>query len=215
MTYLQNHDQVGNRAKGERVGHLATDAAVAVATGLLCCSPFVPLCFQGEEWAAGSPFQYFCDHEDPDLAAAVSEGRRHEFAAFGWGPEDVPDPGELSTFLRSRLDWSELGRPGHAEAIGWWRRLIDLRRRCAWLSDGSLDGLEARADEEAGLLLVRRGPGLVAANFGDRPALAAVPRGSVLLVSSVEGVRLSGEEMSLPAVSFAVAGPPLQASGCC
>ena len=88
----QTHDQVGNRATGERLAALTTEGRVKVAAALLLTAPFVPMLFMGEEWAASTPFQYFTDHQDPALGQAVTEGRRHEFAAFGWDPDGVPDP---------------------------------------------------------------------------------------------------------------------------
>ena len=114
----QNHDQVGNRAAGERLAALMTDGRLRVAAALLLTAPFVPMLFLGEEWAASTPFQYFTDHEDAELGRAVSEGRRREFAAFGWDPSGVPDPQDPATFERSRL---RLGRaPGrrHARPAG-------------------------------------------------------------------------------------------------
>ncbi|HUF91415.1 MAG TPA: malto-oligosyltrehalose trehalohydrolase, partial [Candidatus Limnocylindria bacterium] len=111
---MQNHDQVGNRAGGERSSHLMSVGRLKIAAALVLVPPYVPLLFQGEEWGATAPFQYFTEHEDPGLGRAVSEGRRREFAGFGWQPEDVPDPQAPETFLRSRLDWSETAREPHA-----------------------------------------------------------------------------------------------------
>lgn len=96
---------------------------------MLLASPFVPLLFQGEEWGATTPFQYFTDHRDPAVGRAVREGRRREFAAFGWSADDVPDPQDRATFERSKLDWSELDRPEHRAALAVYRRLIGLRRQ--------------------------------------------------------------------------------------
>jgi maltooligosyltrehalose trehalohydrolase len=97
FSYLQNHDQIGNRAKGERSSHLISPGRLKIAAGLVLTSPFVPLLFQGEEWGASTPFQYFTDHEDPKLGRAVSEGRRSEFSAFAWSAEEVPDPQDPAT----------------------------------------------------------------------------------------------------------------------
>ncbi|MGZ3678250.1 MAG: malto-oligosyltrehalose trehalohydrolase, partial [Ktedonobacterales bacterium] len=92
LGYMQTHDQVGNRARGERSSALLSPRRLKVAAALVLTAPFVPMLFQGEEWGATTPFQYFTDHQDANLARAVSEGRRNEFAAFGWNPDDVPDP---------------------------------------------------------------------------------------------------------------------------
>ncbi len=124
----QNHDQVGNRAVGERLCHLVSSERAKIAAALTVLQPAVPMLFQGEEWAAGSPFQFFTDHQDRQLAAAVTKGRCEEFSYFGWDPEVVPDPQAESTFRRSMLDWSERERQPHADMLGWYHALIDLRR---------------------------------------------------------------------------------------
>jgi maltooligosyltrehalose trehalohydrolase len=129
LGYLQTHDQVGNRAAGERISMLAPLERVKAGAALVFTAPFVPMIFQGEEWAASTPFQYFTAHTDPDLARAVSEGRRREFAAFGWPPETVPDPQDRETFLRSKLQWEEAGESPHREMLEWYRALIRLRPR--------------------------------------------------------------------------------------
>ena len=117
----QNHDQVGNRALGERrTAALMSEGRLHVAAALLLTSPFVPMLFQGEEWGAATPFQYFTDHDDPELAEAVRAGRRAEFAAFGWDPESMPDPQDLATFERSqpRLGQSVRTGPPSASSTG-------------------------------------------------------------------------------------------------
>ena len=122
----QNHDQVGNRAAGERLSALVSTPKLKIAAALLLTSPFTPLLFQGEEWAASTPFQYFTDH-DADLGRAVSEGRRAELEGIGWSGQDVPDPQDPATFERSKLAWNEIDRPPHNEIHDWYRRLIALR----------------------------------------------------------------------------------------
>ncbi len=129
LGYAQNHDQVGNHAAGERLCHLITVDAAQEAAALVLRSPFVPLLFMGEEWAASTPFLYFADHDDPEIAAAVAEGRRRELEAFDWPADGVPDPGDPATFERSKLRWDELTRPGHEEMLAWYRSLIAERRR--------------------------------------------------------------------------------------
>jgi maltooligosyltrehalose trehalohydrolase len=104
LGFIQTHDQVGNRAVGDRVSQVVGLERAKIAAAFVFMSPFVPMLFQGEEWAASSPFQYFADHADPEMARAVSEGRRREFAAFGWAPESIPDPERPETFQRSKLD---------------------------------------------------------------------------------------------------------------
>jgi len=202
--YLQNHDQVGNRAAGERISALTSLERVKVGAALVLTSPFVPLLFQGEEWAASTPFQYFTDH-DPELGRAVSEGRRSEFAAFGWRPEEVPDPQDPDTFARSVLDWTERDRAPHAGMLEWYRRLIDLRRRTPALLDGRLDRVRAEVDRAAGTLVVTRGPVTVAANLGPAPARLAVEPAEVVLASA-DGVGRcdDGRAVLVPPDSVAV-----------
>ncbi|MFN2451815.1 MAG: DUF3459 domain-containing protein, partial [Candidatus Dormibacteria bacterium] len=169
-------------------------------------SPFVPLLFQGEEWAASTPFQYFTDHQDGELAAAVSHGRRNEFASFGWSPDDVPDPQAMATFERSRLTWTELGEPGHAEQLEWVRALLSLRRE-AGLHAGGREAVTVDVNEQRSTLVLRRPGLLVACNLGEQPAeleehAAAVPAAPAL--SSGPGAVWDGETIHLPARSVGV-----------
>jgi len=206
LGFLQNHDQVGNRAQGERSSHLMGPERLKAAAALVFTAPFVPMIFQGEEWAASSPFLYFTDHEDEELGRAVTKGRREEFAAFGWDPEEVPDPQDERTFLRSKLDWEEPARAPHSDLLAWHRELIRLRRRLPWLTDGRRDRLTARFDETARWLAFDRGPLTVACNLGDRPR--AVPRSNraphkVLMASSPQ-IEVTESEIRLPADSVVI-----------
>jgi len=123
----QNHDQIGNRAFGERLSMMLPPASLKAIAALTMLAPFVPLLFQGEEWGAATPFLYFTDHQDPALAAAVTAGRRREFASFGWQAE-IPNPQDEDSFQRSKLRWTELEEPAHAELLSWYRALIRIRR---------------------------------------------------------------------------------------
>ena len=118
LGYLQNHDQIGNRAKGERIGHLISLGRLKIAAALVLTAPFIPMLFQGEEWGASSPFLYFTDHEDSDLGRLVTEGRRREFAAFGAHAKDVPDPQEQVTLAVPSSNWDESNSSPHAESAG-------------------------------------------------------------------------------------------------
>ena len=122
----QNHDQIGNRAQGERLSMLLEPWQLKAVATLLLLSPFVPMLFQGEEWGTKTPFLYFTDHENIELARLVAEGRAKEFSSFSWQGE-VPNPQSVETFERSQLDWDELSQPRHAELFDWHRRLIALR----------------------------------------------------------------------------------------
>jgi len=128
LAYAQNHDQVGNRAVGDRLASSLDPRALELSAGLVLLSPFVPMLFMGEEWGCRRPFQYFADHRDPDLAKAVREGRRREFRAFGWAPESIPDPQDRATLARSKLDWSELDTHEAQRLIRWHAELIRFRR---------------------------------------------------------------------------------------
>lgn len=123
---IQNHDQVGNRAAGDRLATILAPDQLRLAAALLLLSPYVPLLFMGEEYGETNPFQYFVSHGDPALVEAVRAGRRKEFESFGWG-EDVPDPQAEDTFRRSMLDRARAGQPEHAAIFGLYRDLLALR----------------------------------------------------------------------------------------
>jgi maltooligosyltrehalose trehalohydrolase len=187
--YLQNHDQIGNRAQGERSSHLLSLGRLKIAAGLVLTAPFVPLLYQGEEWGASAPFQYFTDHEDAELGRAVSTGRRLEFAAFGWSAEEVPDPQDPATYMHSRLDWRELACEPHASLLDWHRRLIRLRRRIPVLTDGRMDQVRVRVDEEARWLVLERGQVTVACNLAAHAQSVPLPKERsprILLCSETE-----------------------------
>jgi len=158
-----------------------------IAAALVLTAPFVPMLFQGEEFAASSPFQYFTHHDDQELGRNVSEGRRNEFRGFGWKPEDVPDPQDEQTFLRSKLRWEEVSREPHSGMLDWYRRLIALRRSTASLSDGSMRDTHVRFDERAKWLAVRRGGVELICNLGqDRQAIPATVSSKNVLASDTE-----------------------------
>jgi maltooligosyltrehalose trehalohydrolase len=174
------------------------------------CAPFVPMLFQGEEWGASTPFQYFTDHVDKELGRLVSEGRRREFEAFGWQPADVPDPQDRATFERSILDWAELDKEPHAGLLEWHRALIALRRRLPALSDGDFEEIHPTWDEDAGWFCLTRGPVTVAVNLADHPQPVPVPvdATTVLLASDPAATSLADGAVSLPPDSVAVVAPP-------
>jgi maltooligosyltrehalose trehalohydrolase len=182
----QNHDQVGNRAAGDRLGHVVSAGRARAAAALLLTAPFVPLLFQGEEWGASTPFPYVTDHDDLDLGRAVSEGRRREFAAFGWRPEGVPDPQDPATFARAVLRWDERAERAHAEMLAWYRSLMTLRRAHPALADGPLDDTSVTWDEDAGwLVAARRAAGVtVAVNLGPEPQDVPVPGGDAVRLAA-------------------------------
>ncbi|MFC6887338.1 MULTISPECIES: malto-oligosyltrehalose trehalohydrolase [Actinomadura] len=189
VAFLQNHDQVGNRASGDRITAALDPGRLRAGAALLLLGPFTPMLFMGEEWGAATPWCYFTDHQEPDLARAVSEGRRREFARAGWRGE-VPDPQAVDTFRRSALDWSEPGKAHHRELLEWHRELIRLRRAWPELADPRLTGTGVEADDGARWLTMRRGRVRVSVNLGDNPAELDVSRASRLLLASAPAVRL-------------------------
>src|SRR5574341_2543739 len=151
----QNHDQVGNRALGERLSSLVDFQALKLAATAVLLSPYVPLLFMGEEYEEPAPFLFFTDFEDPALRAAVSAGRREEFAAFGWSGE-VPDPQDPGTFTRSLLRWDLQTQEPHCWLWEYYRTLLSLRRQHAVLGAGGKRRLAARELEGQILYIQRR-----------------------------------------------------------
>ena len=212
LGYLQNHDQIGNRAKGERSSHLMSLGRLKIAAALVMTAPFIPMLFQGEEWGASSPFIYFTDHKDVELGRAVTEGRRREFAAFSAHVEDVPDPQAPETFECSRLNWGEIEKNPHAEMLDWHRRLIGLRRKIPALSDGRLERVAVNFDEQAQWIVMTRGTAAVACNLAGCPQQVPLQLGAgEILLSSTSEVRLIDGRIELPPESVAVVDrPPTQ-----
>lgn len=180
LGYLQTHDQVGNRAQGERISHLVSLGRAKIGAVLVLTSPFLPMLFQGEEFGASAPFQYFTHHDDPELAKAVTEGRKREFAAFGWRPEDVPDPQDPETFRRSHLNWKETAEGEHRELLEWHRDLIRLRKTLPELSAERGADFEVECTEE--WIHVRRGGIHVLCNLSREEREIGL-NGTVLLAS--------------------------------
>jgi maltooligosyltrehalose trehalohydrolase len=150
---LQNHDQVGNRAQGDRLGMIVPFEAAKLAAALLFATPALPLLFMGEEYGETAPFQFFTSFLDRDLAEAVRRGRTKEFSRFAWQGA-VPDPGEPATFVRSRLSPSLAAAPRHRELADYYRRWLALRRTHPALGARGKDRTEAALDGH--LLTIRR-----------------------------------------------------------
>ena len=149
---IQNHDQVGNRAKGDRLATLLSPEQLRLAAALLLLSPYVPLIFMGEEYGETNPFQYFVSHGDPGLVEAVRGGRRREFESFGWG-DDMPDPQDEETLRRSVLDRSRVSRPENAALFALYRDLLTLRDEEPMLRP---DGAELTVTERNGCITMLR-----------------------------------------------------------
>lgn len=182
VVFTQNHDQVGNRATGDRPEATLPAGVVAAGSALLLLSPFTPMLFMGQEWAASTPFQYFSDHGE-DIGPFVSEGRRAEFASHGWfdtldGSPEIPDPQDPATFEASRLDWTEPGEGIHARMLAWHRDLIALRAEV--FGDGAEHQLVSAAGED-GWFVMRRGSISVAVTPRDHGACVPAQEGELLL----------------------------------
>jgi maltooligosyltrehalose trehalohydrolase len=165
----QNHDQTGNRACGERLTELTDEGGLRAAAAVIALQPALPLYFQGEEWAAREPFQYFVSHTDPALVEAVRKGRREEFKDFTW--TEVPDPFAEEAFRRSHIDRSSKDE----RALQWHKDLLNLRREHPALQDDSRKAVQASAQGK--VLLMQRGPVLVAAAFDAQPSEVRLPPG--------------------------------------
>ena len=183
----QNHDQIGNRAQGERLTQLTDEGGVRAAAAVVALQPALPLYFQGEEWGAREPFQYFVSHGDPALVEAVRKGRREEFTGFDWG--EVPDPFAEETFRRSRIDRSRKDD----KALQWHKALLKLRRDHPALQDDSRKSV--RASTQGRILLLRRGPVLLVASFDPQPAEARLPPGGWRVLLDSGSSKLRNEEV--------------------
>ncbi|MEX2586586.1 MAG: malto-oligosyltrehalose trehalohydrolase [Actinomycetota bacterium] len=195
----QNHDQVGNRARGERSSALMDLGRLKAAAALLLTSQFVPLLFAGEEWGASTPFQYFTDHQDPELAKAVSLGRRREFASFGWEPEQIPDPQDPATFERSKLDWDEPRAGIHREMVQWYRELIALRRRAK-------PGVprRIRCDQDKLWLAVESAELALVVNLASETVIVRLDSAERILSASDPDAVVNGSSVSVPPAAVAV-----------
>jgi maltooligosyltrehalose trehalohydrolase len=168
VAYVQSHDQIGNRAAGERLHQLCGLERAKIAAALLFVSPFVPMVFQGEEWAASTPFCYFAELESEELRDAVREGRKAEHANdASW--DRAPDPTDPATRAASVLRWDELARPPHAEMLRWYRDLIALRRMHANLRDPSPASTVVTIERDGGVLRIGRGAHTLIVNLAGPP----------------------------------------------
>jgi maltooligosyltrehalose trehalohydrolase len=202
--YLQDHDQIGNRATGDRIGSTLSPGLQRVGAALVLTSPFTPMLFMGEEWGASTPWQFFTSFPDPELGRAVSEGRRGEFASHGWASEDVPDPQDPATFARSKLDWDEVAQAPHADLLDWYRRLIALRKSTPQLTDPRLDRVSVRYDEAERWLVVDRGDVRVVCNLaGDERDVPLPEQVDAVVLSSAE-VKAGDGVLRMPAESVVI-----------
>ena len=166
LAYTCTHDQVGNRATGDRPGANLDFGQQAIKAALVLGSPYTAMLFMGEEWGSTRPFQFFSSHPEPELARATAEGRKAEFAEHGWDADEVPDPQDVATFRRSTIDWAEADEPGHAELLDFYQALIRLRRNEPDMADPWLPHLVVDVDEDRRWILMCRGRVGIACNLG-------------------------------------------------
>ncbi|ALE84346.1 malto-oligosyltrehalose trehalohydrolase [Pseudonocardia sp. HH130629-09] len=205
VTYLQNHDQIGNRATGDRLTHTLSPGLLACGAALLFTSGFTPMLFMGEEWGARTPWQFFSRFGDPALQKAVRDGRRAEFADHGWDDAaEVPDPNAESTFIDSRLDWSEPEQEPHATLLRMHRELIALRRAWPELSDPWLDRVGVDVHEQARTLVVVRGRMRVVVNLGPEPVTLSLGSEITRILLASEPTTSDGSSFTVPAEAFAI-----------
>ncbi|MET8511295.1 malto-oligosyltrehalose trehalohydrolase [Streptomyces sp. NPDC005077] len=204
--YAQTHDQIGNRALGDRLSATLSPGLLACAAALVLTGPFTPMLFMGEEWGARTPWQFFTDHTDPVLAEAVRNGRRREFAAHGWAADDIPDPQDPATRNRSCLDWAEPEREPHARLHAWYRELIALRRTMPDLSDPDLAAVKTAHDEQGRWLAYRRGDLRIAVNLDEKPA--TIPLGGGRNRTGMGRVLAAWEPVSAPDADGLLHLPP-------
>ncbi len=203
VTYTTTHDQVGNRAIGDRPGSYLSPGQLAIKAALVLASPYTPMLFMGEEWGAATPFQFFTSHPEPDLGKATADGRKAEFAEHGWDSKDIPDPQEPETFSRSKLDWTELESVEHARLLKIYRDLISLRKQHAELTDPWLTNLRVDYDEDRQWIVIHRGSLRLLCNLSEHEVVVPVG-GSPLLSWEPSTSDETGSATSIPGHSFTI-----------
>jgi len=205
LAYTLTHDQVGNRATGDRPSQNLTFGQLAVKAALAIGSPYTAMLFMGEEWGSSSPFQFFTSHPEPDLARATAEGRKREFAEHGWDADEIPDPQDLATYERSKLNWSEIDEGEHGRLGRIYRELISLRHNEPDMADPWLDDMDVDYDEDRKWIVMARGSLAVAANLGTE-AVDIPVTGDVVL--AWEDPTVGSESTTVPGHSFAILRRP-------
>jgi maltooligosyltrehalose trehalohydrolase len=199
---LQNHDQVGNRAVGDRLPELTSPELLRVGAVLMLTSPFTPMLWMGEEWAASTRWPFFTSHPEPELAKATGEGRIAEFADYGWDVSQMIDPQDPEAYRSAILRWEELAEPAHASMLEFYRALIALRAAVPDLRDANLAAVDVTYDEDERWIVVRRGAYSVVANVGATKRDVKVDGSEV--VFSTAPATLDGGALHLPAESAAI-----------
>jgi maltooligosyltrehalose trehalohydrolase len=204
MAYTSTHDQVGNRAVGDRPSQNLSWGQLAIKAALALGSPYSAMLFMGEEWGSSSPFQFFSSHPEPELARATAEGRKQEFAEHGWDADEIPDPQDPQTFLRSKLNWDEVSEGDHARLRRLYRDLIALRHTDPEMADPWLDHLAIDYNEDERWIIMHRGSLAIACNLGTDPVTVPVT-GAVVLAwgeptGDAKSTRLDGHCLAITRV---------------
>lgn len=213
-----NHDQVGNRALGDRPSARLSPGELAISAALLLTSPFSPMLFMGEEWGANTDWRFFTDHAEPELAAAISAGRAREFGGHGWAELyghafEVPDPQDIATRDASVLNWSEVTQDHHARLLAWNRELLALRRSHPGLAAGDLTATSvivhptaATRPEERAPLIIGRGQFAVLINPTEAPVGFAIPS-NYRVLASWDPAHVGLGEVTVPGPGATIIGP--------
>jgi maltooligosyltrehalose trehalohydrolase len=206
VAFLQNHDQVGNRAAGDRLSASLSTDELAMAAAILVMLPFTPMLFMGEEWGASTPWQFFTGYTDEELARSVTEGRRREFAEHGWGESAVPDPQSQQTLRDSVLRWDETDRDSHASLLRWHRDLLQWRRERRQAGERPGLGEVSARTSDPGILTVAAPNAVLVAHRGSQPrALSVEEQQHMSLLELTWGdATLSGGVLSLEPGSCAM-----------
>ena len=198
-----NHDQIGNRAAGERLSDRLSFDQQAIAAVVTLLSPFTPMIFMGEEWGATTPWRFFTSHPEPELAEAVRRGRLEEFAQMDWDTASVPDPQDPDTFAASKLDWAEAERGAHADLLALQTRLLEIRRTCPAFTDPRFDAGQVSSDDDGRWLVLQRDDMAIVVNFSPTPAQVILEHDLTALLT-VGAADIKGREVSLHPTSAVV-----------
>jgi len=204
VTFTQDHDQIGNRATGDRLTDTLNLDRQAIAAVLTLLGPFTPMLFMGEEWGATTPWQFFTSHPEAELGEATAKGRIAEFEKMGWDPNVVPDPQDPASFERSKLDWAELREPDHSRLFDLYRSLIALRKSIPSLTDQSFLTVGAAWDESARWFRLDRAGVSVVVNFADEEQSVPVVDAVDVALATGRVAELSEDALRLSPNSAAV-----------
>ena len=198
----QNHDQIGNRATGDRLSQTLSYGRLAIAAVLTMTSPFTPMLFMGEEFGASTPWQFFTSHPEQWLGEATAKGRLKEFERMGWDPAVVPNPQDPETFSRSKLNWEEASQGEHAKLLDLYRALGALRHSTPELAEGGFAATEVEFNDDEQWLILVRGGVRALFNFGAEPLTSNLD-GDILLVTDPKAALADGT-LTVPAESAVI-----------